>query len=227
MDNICTLAVVHTGDLIAMRQVLRAIDGDRLKGLISVSQAQVLVGKFPPPAVAASASLLGDRRFVLTPPRYFAATPPSCSPLGRSPSHSALAHVCAGKLLGSIQSTTMSMATKQAALDLIGEVALIAGTREMPSVVKSIIDVLEQTSDAAVHEKATSQLSKIFGSLPKSHPLVGSIISEVDAGLVSFQWNQRQRALTLFVIFANSMDLSTAISHSARRPNPLLEWRSL
>ena len=45
VDNICTLAVVHTGDLIAMRQVLRAIPGDRLKGLITVSQAQVLVGK--------------------------------------------------------------------------------------------------------------------------------------------------------------------------------------
>ena len=156
VDNLCKVAFLHEGDLLAMKYVFAAFADEpaRLRDVVTPAGARALVTRF----------------------------------------------------LASIQSAAAhAQDTRKAALDLVGEVALIAGTAEMPNVVKSIVNVLEDTTDAAIHDKCERQLGKIFGSLPKDHPLVATIINEVETGLRAREWKARQRALTLFAIFAQSM----------------------
>ncbi len=120
------------------------------------------------------------------------------------------------QLVACIRARDKSAEVRRAALDLVSEVAVLAGPDELASVVRCIIAVLEEDSDATVHAMSQDQLSRVFAHFGAEHPLVGSLIEYVQSGLASSEPNKRQRSFTLLSIVARPMGAAAATPGFAR-----------
>jgi hypothetical protein len=120
------------------------------------------------------------------------------------------------QLVACVRARDKSAEMRRAALDLVSDVAALAGPDELASVVRCIIAVLEEDSDATVHAMSQEQLSRVFAHFGTDHPLVGSLIDYVQSGLASSEPNKRQRSFTLLAIVARPMGASAATPGFAR-----------
>ena len=111
----------------------------------------------------------------------------------------------AEKLLSVVKSHIKSTEMKRAALSLIGQIALLGGPQELTNVVRSIVSLLEETSDAAMHSISQDQLRRVLESLDSSHPLVKTLTDTTLQELISYDTKKRRRALTVLGIVGNVM----------------------
>lgn len=83
---------------------------------------------------------------------------------------------------------------------------------EIGGAVKTIVDLLEETEDAVVHEKCEKELLKMFTGLPTSHPLVEQVSKQVESSIGSTRWELRMRACTLFGLFSQVRVVTTLLA---------------
>mmetsp|Transcript_28060 Transcript_28060/g.44984 ORF Transcript_28060/g.44984 Transcript_28060/m.44984 type:complete len:2071 (+) Transcript_28060:1711-7923(+) len=121
------------------------------------------------------------------------------------------ANILTAFLLQQMLAKDVSMDTTRAALDLIGEIALLADSKELSQVVNAIIFILEEKGDASIHAMSQKQLSRVLEMLEGNHPLVLSLIGHVSSGLVSHEPSKRQRSFTLLSIVCKPMGLDRAV----------------
>lgn len=115
------------------------------------------------------------------------------------------AKVLTGLLLRSIQSSKTPIDERRAALELVMQTALLSGDQELSTVVRSILDMLEENSDAVIHQISQEQLSRVFSTFSNEHPLVVTLVDHVESGLLSCEVNKRHRAFTLWSIVGKRM----------------------
>ena len=124
----------------------------------------------------------------------------------------ALIERCLHILKTDLQTSDTAHNSCRLALDVVGSIVTLAGDSEVPNVVRAIVEMLEKTEDASVHNSASNQLQKMFSSLPSDHPIVKTITGEVLTTITSTDRRVRQTALTLFSLFASAVPLATFIN---------------
>jgi len=77
----------------------------------------------------------------------------------------------------------VSLSAQKAALQVIGEVGLLAGNDKVPDILNSVLKLLHNSTNISLQNECEIQLTLLFTKLPANHPIVSHLQSSVTTGM--------------------------------------------
>ena len=85
----------------------------------------------------------------------------------------------------------VSLPAQKAALQVIGEVGLLAGNRKVPDILSAVLRLLHNSENTELQNACEVQLTLLFEKLPKDHPIVSHLQSSVTKGMHHYDQSKR------------------------------------